>query len=262
MKEKVNQTEIEKLEKELEQSFKYFEVPSPDEIRIQETIVNVKNLIEENETKAKLTVFGQMWNEVRNVSLYLIVIQLIILLTSIYVVTTYSTYIVLTYLFCVAPLSIVLGLTECLKNRNFNMAELEVTFKHGTGQLFLLRFISGATIHTITVSPIIIFTGLMEPSMLVKSIFVWLIPSLFTAVLFLGISFYLPSRYNTAPIIISSWLMGSIIISLQQKLFNEWITLPIFTHLVTLALLLIVLYNIISKYGKEYNHGVEYSVVK
>src|SRR5699024_76071 len=211
MKEEVNQVEIEKLEKELEQYFNYFEVPTPDENRVEETIFNVKNLMEEK-IKSKQPLLGRIWNEVSTLSLHLIVSQLIILLTSIYIVTSYSTNIVLSYLFCVTPLSVVIGLTECLKNRNYNMIELEVTFKHGTGQLFLLRFITAATLHALTVIPIIILTGILEPSILIRSIFVWLIPSLFTAVLFLGISFYLPSRYNTAPIIICSWLAGSIIV--------------------------------------------------
>lgn len=260
MKEEGNQTEIEKLEKELEPYFHYFEAPTPDEMMVEETIYNVKKIIEENQTQRKQSLIGQLWNEISTVSFHHIVSQLIILLTSIYVVTSYSPNIVLSYLFCVAPLSIVLGLTECLKNRNFNMAELEITFKHGTGQLFLVRFIAGATLHTITVIPIIILTGVIEPSMLIRTIFVWLIPSLFTAVLFLGISFYLPNRYNTAPIIICTWLPCSIIVSTQQRLFYEWITLPIFTHFVTLSLLSIALYHIISKYRKEYHHGIEYSI--
>lgn len=262
MKEEVNQVEFEKLEKELERYFNCFEVPTPDENRVEETIFNVKNLLEENQIKLKQPLLVRIWDEVRNFSLYLIVSQLIILLTSIYIVTSFSTNVVLSYLFCVTPLSIVIGLTECFKNRNYNMIELEVTFKHGTGQLFLLRFITAATLHAITVIPIIILAGILEPSILIRAIFVWLIPSLFTAVLFLGISFYLPSRYNTAPIIICSWLAGSIIVSTQRKLFYEWITLPVFTHFVTLGLLLIVLYNIVSKYRREYNRGVEYSFSK
>ncbi|MGD6844663.1 hypothetical protein ACQCVH_19385 [Bacillus infantis] len=260
MKEEINQTELEEIEKEIEAYFSLYKVPPPAEQKVNETIANVKYLMDENKQSIKQSNFSRLRNELKNLNIQLIISQLIILCSSLYVLLSFSPRAMLGFVFCVAPLSMVLGLTECLKNKTYQMTELEMTFKYGTGQLFLMRFILGTIIHFVTVTPMIILSGFLDFEFLTTLLIVWLIPALTVAVLFLLISFYLPSRLNIAALIIVAWLAGSLLLSAQQQVLYEWISLPVTIHVITLVILVFSLYKIIAKYQEEYSNGIEYSI--
>lgn len=260
MKEEINQSELEKIEKELDVYFTRFNVPPPTEQKLEETISHVKYLMDENKVPSKQNNFSRLWNEMKNVNMQLVITQFIILCSSLYVLLSFSPRAMLGFVFCVAPLSMVLGLTECLKNKTYQVTELEMTFKYGTGQLFLIRFILGAFIHFITVTPIIVLTGFLDFEFIATLMIVWLVPALALAVLFLVISFYLPPRLNVVPVIIVAWLVSSLLLSTQQIVLYEWISLPVIIHLITVAILVFSMYKIIAKYQEEYSNGIEYSI--
>lgn len=260
MKEEIDQTELEEMEKEVEKYFSRYKVPPPTEKKVDETINAIKVMMEEQKKPAKQSAFHHLWNEIKNINKPMMMLQMLILCSTIFVLSEFSQRAILGFIFCITPLSMVLALTECLKNRTNQVSELEMTFKYGTGQLFLYRFVSATVLHFITVAPMIILIGMVEVDFFTSLLIAWLLPSLTVSVLFLGISFYLPSKFTVAPIIIVAWLSCSILLTLQQQALLTWISLPMAIHLVTLLLLVFSLYKIITNYLEDYKNGVTSSI--
>ncbi|SES45386.1 hypothetical protein [Psychrobacillus sp. OK032] len=260
MRDEIDQTELDEIEKEIDVYFSRFHVPPPSEQHIEQTIRHVQGLMVESNVPSKKHLFTWVWNELKYANRLLIFIQFLILFSSILVLSISSPYMTLGYVFCISPLSIVLSLTECLKNKTSEVTELEMTYKYGTGQLFLVRLIVGISIHLLTVVPLIIVMGIVEIEFVLSLIITWIIPAMTMAVLCLGLSLRLPSRYTVVPFMMVAWFMGSGILIAQQTILNEWISLPLVIHLIVAATLVFSMYKIIVKYQEAYNNGIEYSI--
>lgn len=255
--EEINQVELEKIDKELEHHFARFPTPPVSDERLEATIKHVQSIMEEKESASMHHLMGTFWNEIKFSNKLLLLIQLVILCSSMVVFNIASHQVILGFIFCVAPPSMVLGLTECLKSRGQEVSELELTFKYGTGQLFVVRLIIGLLFHAFTFAPLVISMGLMNKSQVISLLLVWFVPAFSVAVLCLGLSLYFPHSWNIVPFMLVIWTAGSILAITYMQVLEKFLGLSWIVHSGIIISLLTIISYLINKYQGAYANGIE-----
>ncbi|MFD1019260.1 hypothetical protein [Thalassobacillus hwangdonensis] len=258
--------ELQALESELDEHLSEWHVKAPDEAKINETILALRQHMpqvkdEPEDIDESTSIFKQALLELNHSWKRLFASQLVILLVGVAMMINGNAGDLLETLFSLGPLVLMVGLWHGVQIQRHQMAELELTFKYAANQLFLARFMVAAMIHLICVLPVLVASSTEGLQFFWQAVLSWLIPSVFLAAVFLMLTTILPKHWAVAPAIMAGWVMVSFYLIIDNQVFSAFIyQSSFFVHVGAIALACLSLIGGLYLAKRRMTHAFEHTI--